>query len=281
MKKRRDVVFATKPDEIRKKVSSPLFESCRLISEHCLQINSYQVSIDLCKPIQIGAAILELSKCTMYNFYYNELVPVLKDKDLQMLYTDTDSLIISFRSKTMENDLSNLKMMDYSNFHDKHPLYNDDKKAALFHMKIEMAGHEIIGFVALKAKCYALLIKPNKTQLKYEQKNGIKHGFSLNSSDNPLGQVIKCKGVNKAAANSLNFLQYYTTLKTEETTLVSFDKLQSNNHIIHRVKQTKVALNSLDDKRYILDCNCCSFAYESELIQRYAKEISISCDQIG
>ena len=83
---------------------------------------------------------------------------------------------------------------------------NDDKKAALFHMKIEMAGHKIIGFVALKAKCYALLIKPNKTQLKYEQKNGIKHGFSLNSSDNPLGQVIKCKGVNKAAANSLNFL---------------------------------------------------------------------------
>ena len=96
----------------------------------------------------------------MYDFYYNELVPKMEENQLEMLYTDTDSLIIAFRSKALDVDLARINKMDFSNFHDKHRLFSRQYEAALFHMKIEMAGHKIIGFVGLKAKCYSLLIEP-------------------------------------------------------------------------------------------------------------------------
>ena len=64
---------------------------------------------------------------------------------------DTDSLIIEFRSHDPVNDLKKVEQtMDFSNFAPCHVLYNVDKTAKLFCMKIEMGAHRIIGFCALK-----------------------------------------------------------------------------------------------------------------------------------
>ena len=60
-----------------------------------------------------------------------------------MLYTDTDSLIVSLRSHDLVQDMKKLQnSMDFSNFHHNHPLYTNEHEAQLFCMKIEMAAHK-------------------------------------------------------------------------------------------------------------------------------------------
>ena len=90
-----------------------------------------------------------------------------------LLISDTDSLFIEFRSKNIDEDLARLAdTMDFSNFAPTHPLYNIERMSQLFCMKIEGGNHRIVGFCALKAKCYCLLVVPNDEQLKYERENG-------------------------------------------------------------------------------------------------------------
>ena len=61
-----------------------------------------------------------------------------------MLYTDTDSLIVSLRSHNLAQDMMKIgDSMDFSNFHDKHELYNKEREAKLGCMKIEMAAHKV------------------------------------------------------------------------------------------------------------------------------------------
>ena len=102
----------------------------------------------------MGCAILELSKIDMYKMYYEVLTPAYKeDNQMQLLYTDTDSLIISIRSKNLEKDLAKIQdSIDFSNFCPENPLYDNKKAAKLGCIKIEMAAHKIICGVFLKAK---------------------------------------------------------------------------------------------------------------------------------
>ena len=86
--------------------------------------------------------------------YYEVLTPAYKeDNQMQLLYTDTDSLIISIRSKNLEKDLAKIQdSIDFSNFCPENPLYDNKKAAKLGCIKIEMAAHKIICGVFLKAK---------------------------------------------------------------------------------------------------------------------------------
>ena len=97
---------------------------------------------------------MELSKIDMYKMYYEVLTPAYKeDNQMQLLYTDTDSLIISIRSKNLEKDLAKIQdSIDFSNFCPENPLYDNKKAAKLGCIKIEMAAHKIICGVFLKAK---------------------------------------------------------------------------------------------------------------------------------
>ena len=54
LRRRRRCVFTRSPARIRKELSSPYFESCRLVNDSMLQINSYQPHITLDRPIAIG-----------------------------------------------------------------------------------------------------------------------------------------------------------------------------------------------------------------------------------
>ena len=262
--KRREVHFVSTVEAYRKHLADPLFESCRPINEHCIQVNKYKPSCDLDRPIAVGASILEISKNIMFRYYYEELVPVLGDQNLEMLYTDTDSLIISFRTKDLNADLVRLSSkMDYSNFYPGHQRFSKENAAKLFHMKIELAAHKIIAAIFLKSKCYALLVDPDVNQIAYEKSKKIKHGFELCDKDAELiGTLLRCKGV-KDAKNVLQWILYYFTLKDEKSHYASAVRFVSKSHVVHRVNVTKMAMNSFDDKRHIKNCGTCSTAYGS------------------
>ena len=86
--------------------------------------------------------------------YYDVLTPAFKEEnDMRLMYTDTDSLIISLRSRNLKKDLAKIEdSVDFSNFCPENPLFDKKKAAQLGCIKIEMAAHKIICGVFLKAK---------------------------------------------------------------------------------------------------------------------------------
>ena len=68
----------------------------------------YMVYYD--KPYYIGFSILELSKYIMYAYYYNVLRKYYGNyRNVQLLYSDTDSFLLKIRTQNLMHDLKNLE----------------------------------------------------------------------------------------------------------------------------------------------------------------------------
>ena len=68
------------------------------------------------RPIYIGMCVLDLSKILLYDYYYEHLKPKYGE-NVQLLYTDTDSLLLHIKCddfyKDMGKDLGLYDMSDY------------------------------------------------------------------------------------------------------------------------------------------------------------------------
>ena len=51
------------------------------------------------KPIYLGAAITELEKLHMYCFFYDQVIPSWGRDNVELLMTDTDSLMLKIKTK--------------------------------------------------------------------------------------------------------------------------------------------------------------------------------------
>ena len=68
------------------------------------------------KPVNAGMTILDLSKHTMYAFYYNNLKPLYGNK-VQLQMTDTDSVLFSCETNALFKDMYvNSHLFDTSDF---------------------------------------------------------------------------------------------------------------------------------------------------------------------
>ena len=56
--------------------------------------------LTLNKPIYVGCTVLELSKLSMYKFYYDFLKK--RCKNVKLLYTNTDSFIIEITDENFD-----------------------------------------------------------------------------------------------------------------------------------------------------------------------------------
>ena len=73
-----------------KRFAKPNFKRAKKFRENLVAIHVAKPVLVLNRPIQVGFAILELSKVHMYNFHYN--VWMRKFPQSTLLFTDTDSL---------------------------------------------------------------------------------------------------------------------------------------------------------------------------------------------
>lgn len=64
--------------------------------------------VDMSKPIQVGAVILEISKYIMYKFWYKALKPWFGDR-VELAYMDTDSFIMKIRSGNAYKELAEME----------------------------------------------------------------------------------------------------------------------------------------------------------------------------
>ena len=90
-------------------------------------MHTLKASVLLNSPIILGASVLDLSKVIMYDLYYNKLSAV-GFTDLTLLYTDTDSFLISVKNSFSEIEtiiLENNQIFDLSNLSPSSNLYRN------------------------------------------------------------------------------------------------------------------------------------------------------------
>ena len=86
-----------------------------------------QNEITMDKPINLGFAILELSKLHMYETYYDTLQPYSGQENIQLDYMDTDSFVLSVKTNDIIEDLYNLKnYFHFSNLNESDKLFSNE-----------------------------------------------------------------------------------------------------------------------------------------------------------
>ena len=90
--KRTKVKLCRTKNELEKRVGHYSFKRSKIINKDLVGVEMKNSLVKMNKPFYVGNAVLELSKFHMYNFHYNVMKPVFDDR-LQLLYTDTDSLM--------------------------------------------------------------------------------------------------------------------------------------------------------------------------------------------
>ena len=206
----------------------------------------------------------------MYQYYYETLVVKYGSK-IQLLYTDTDSLMVCLQSKNIKQDLEKIKeTLDTSNFNKNHPLYSPKNASELFYVKMELPAHTILAGVFLKAKSYALLISPNTPQFEHENKNTPSSDYQVR--EDKLLQLHRCKGVPGVARQNLLF-EHFVSILSEHTKShrVVFHKIASKAHTLHTIFQRKLALSAYEDKRQLLNCSIHTKPYGDSTMNEHFK----------
>ena len=86
--------------------SEPNYYLTKYISNYLLIMEMKMTEVRMNKPIYLGQAILDLSKTLIYEFWYNHIKPMYRDK-ARLCYTDTDSFIIHIKTEDVYKDISN------------------------------------------------------------------------------------------------------------------------------------------------------------------------------
>jgi len=144
------------PAKLRKAVSKPSYRQAQIINPDLVMVRAAAQKVRLNKPIAVGFCILELSKLTMYKFYYDYLKPKYQERCM-LLFTDTDSLCCEIQTPDLYHDMSEqMHLFDTSNFNPDHPQYSKQNHRVLEKTKSETGSTPPVEFVGLRAKMYSL-----------------------------------------------------------------------------------------------------------------------------
>ncbi|XP_018338849.1 PREDICTED: uncharacterized protein LOC108746526 [Trachymyrmex septentrionalis] len=229
-----DVKLLTKWDErygAEAMIAKPNFLSRSVFAENLIAVELRKLEVKFNKPIYVGMCILDISKVCLYEFHHEYMLPLFHDK-CKIMYTDTDSLIYSYRVecedvyKTMKRDIARFDTSDYptDNAYDV-PLAN--KKVPGL-MKDENNGAIMTEFVGLRAKMYAVRVDGKK-------------------------DTKKVKGIkNNVVAQTITFDDYTRCLNEEIEMTRRQSCIRSKLHEVYTISESKIALSPYDDKQYVV-----------------------------
>ena len=210
-----------------KLVLEPNFHTMKLIDDNLAIMEMKKVKVKMNKPIYLGLSILDISKITMYEFWY-DFIKSKYGSNVKLCYMDTDSFIINVKTEDFYKDISEkvIERFDTSNYIYDRPLPIGVNKKVLGLMKDELGGGIITEFVALRPKAY-----------------------SYKTEDNV--ELKKAKGTKKCIINKmLNFNDYKNCLFDNEKVLRSQQRFKSENQIMYTENINKIAVSCNDDKRF-------------------------------
>ena len=230
VKRRIDYRLVGQEKTLVKLASKPTFKHATIINSNLVGVEMRKSNITLNKPIYLGATILDLSKITTSRFYYDFLLPTFQH-NVRVLYTDTDSFIISVFSPDIYADMSlRMDIFDTSNYAKGHALHTCKNKNVPGLWKDECQGRVINSFCALRPKMYSFALE------------GETHN--------------KCKGVKQHVVKTMHHDEYLQCLENDIEREHEFVSIRSFKHKIYTVEQRKKSLSPMDDKRWYVTQTC-------------------------
>ena len=203
-----------------------------IFNDNLVGLHIHKKEVKLCKPIYLGQNILDDSKHTMYDFHYNFMLKKIDRENIDLLFTDTDSLCYHIRKQDIfEVIKKNSDYFDLSNYPKDHELYSNKNCKVLNKVKNESPS-QITEFIGLRPKLYSYKAE----------------GDDKNHN--------KCKGGKKCVVDkSININDYRKCLYDRESKTIEQNGIRSYGHEIYTEKVSKIALSCNDDKVYICDDN--------------------------
>lgn len=231
VEKRRNIQIITDEKKLEKLVRKGNF-----IDRHILSFPGFKmILVELAKgvvkqnrPNIVGSQILSWSKYYMLSMFYDVLKPAFQEKELKLIFMDTDSFIYKVKSDTFFEDLKKIRQhFDFSNMPVNHPLYSKENEKVLGKFKDESCGARILAICAPRTKTYSIL---------YEDK-----------------EINKLKGIQKAfVKNHIRFQDYKNCVLNHSKYYANFKSIISKDHNLYTVSVNKLALEATDRKRVIL-----------------------------
>ena len=74
-------------------IARPNFHSCTIFDTNLVALELGCTDLLLNKPIYAGFCVLNISKTLVYNFHYDIMHRIVNPNYVQLMYTDTDSLV--------------------------------------------------------------------------------------------------------------------------------------------------------------------------------------------
>ena len=135
LRKRINVRLVSNKKDFLKYISKPTYVTHKLFDKDYAAIHEIKPVLMLNKPIYVGFTVLELSKWMMYDFHYNF---IKKNFNVELLFTDTDSLTYEIKSKNVYKEFYKWKdLFDFSNYSKDSEFFNDANKKVIGKMKDE------------------------------------------------------------------------------------------------------------------------------------------------
>ena len=217
-----------------KLVNKPNFEELKIFDEFLIAVKMRKTKVWMNKPVYVGMSILDLSKTLMFSFQYEYVKK--KWEKVEVLYSDTDSLVLNIETDDFFKDISGdvKEWFDTNDFPKDHPavleglpiVKENKKKIGL--MKDECGGKILTEWVALRPKLYSFLTENGEKQ--------------------------KAKGLKKSIKNkSLRHENFLKCLRTGKSQTRKQCLFRSRDHHIFTENMVKVALSCDDDKRIVLE----------------------------
>jgi hypothetical protein len=293
-KRFKPIVWCTSESELLNESKKPSYSGdCTKFSDTLIAVQHLKTDVILNKPIQVGQAILDLSKECMYNFHYRVMLPKF-ESDLKLLMTDTDSLVYEISSSDpdydMYKDLETIQQeFDFSDYPKEHPLYDPTNKKIAGKFKDDKSTI-IKEFCGIRAKMYSMLLAgygdiadtSGKLLVTDYESGKEKKGFKRDAN----GDLVKTKAyLNHDGTKRKNTASAYESFTTKgikksvaEGELrhndfkrclldnavlpkVFIPTLRSVNHQVYLFDSDKKTLDALDDKRHTLRDGCDSLAH--------------------
>ena len=158
VRKHRDLKLVKTDKKRNKPVSEPNYHTMKLTDDNLAIIEIRKVKVKMNKPIYLGLSILDISKITMYEFWYDYVKSKYEDR-ARLCYMDTDSFVLNIKTKDFYKDISQdvNERFDTSNYTFDRPLPKGRNKKVIGLMKDELGGGIITEFVGLRPKAYSYI----------------------------------------------------------------------------------------------------------------------------
>ncbi|MES9884868.1 MAG: hypothetical protein ABW185_28820, partial [Sedimenticola sp.] len=229
-KKYKDIKLVSSEKRLNTLIAKPTYSSRKIFNESLVGVQFKRVKISITKPIYAGQAVLDISKCQMYDFWYNHLRAKYAEK-IVLLMTDTDSLLFHVETNNIFTDMhENAHLYDTSDYSRNNFFHSDDNKKVPGIFKSETGTKIITRFTGLRSKMYA---------------------FTLDGEEKA---TKRAKGISRAVVDKvMRYKMFEDTLLENKEIRSEMDTIRSRSHELYVLKVCKKSLSCFDTKRFLLN----------------------------